>query len=469
MPNNKTSHADASLWEKDQVFLKEEREKHPELFLREEQDPHTLLTRIGVTAIPKNLPKGYLRFSPFDFLVEEIRKNGNPVTLDGAYAVPEAGSAGDTVYADCMKVGISTLDAAQRIADALGILPQKIGYAGIKDAVAITAQRISIRNTSLEKVQALALPNILFRNITSGKGAVSVGELGGNRFTLFIRTERRLDTAHLANLLTHYEKTGFVNYYGTQRFGTPRFLAHLFGMYLLRGDLPSLVRAYLTLESQFELPAMQKVRQEAAAHFEDWQAMYNTFDRLPYTFRFERIMLDTLIKTKNDYAKVITAMGDQADLWARAYASYCTNRLLSHAITTKQELPKELPLLLSVRKEDHTPYQSFLTADKTEKFTDVLKRFPFIHLGNAPKIEARMLPKVHGVRVAKEGVAIAFDLGKAAYATTFLLHLFTIMTGTPIPDWVQDTEYDTKELLGLGSLKEIKEKLGKYISKPVSS
>lgn len=463
------SHADQQLWEREQAFLAEERTRAPELFVTTKKPADELYQRIGIGSYPSNLAKGYIKYSPLDFIVEEIRQDGTVSTVDGVDPAPKPPMAGTgTVYADLVKVGISTLDAASRMSDALKIEPKHIGHAGIKDAVALTSQTLSFRQTSLEAVQALALPNIVLKHVVEGKGAIGIGNLKGNRFTLFIRTEQLVDETAFAALVADIKANGALNYYGPQRFGSPRFLSHLFGMHLMRGEPELCVRAYFSKTSPFEIPYHTQLRERLAAKFGDWAAVRDEIKNLPYTYRYEHLMLDALEGTSGEqgYAMAIGAVPQQADLWVRAYASFLTNLILSEAGKTGKPLPETIPLLLSLDESAQTFYAAWTKQHGTENFAENLRKFRFtnfINIGKAPSIQARIRPTVHGFNIVPEGVAISFDLPKGAYATTILMYLFDTVTGMPIPAWLQSTDVDTKKLLGTGDLTAIKETLGPSI------
>ncbi len=462
------STSDQSHWDQEQPFLEEQRKMHPELFEPVEKNPGTLMNRVGISGVQGERPKGYIKYSPLDFIVEEIRLNDAVVTVDGKTATPEYEAGEGTIYVDLTKVGISTLDAVQRIADALKIEVKKIGYAGIKDAVALTSQRISIRGVDRAHVESITVPNCLLRNIVESKGAIGVGNLNGNRFTLFIRTMQTINEQTFTRQIETISQAGIMNYYGVQRFGTPRFLAHLFGMYILRGQYKECVRAYLTKESEFELPFFTNKRREAAAHFGNWQAIKDIFSVLPYTYRFELQMLNALIERPDNYLQAIHAVGEQASLWVRAYASYLTNLYLSESKKQGVKLPPEIPLLLSPELSVDEIYRAWLYEHGVEKYRSVLRDLKFIQVGKNPTIEPVIKPTFHGYKVLPQGVAISFDLTKGAYATTVLEELFDVVTGYPMPEWLKKDEVDTKRELGTGSLDEVKMLLGEAIGKVMS-
>ena len=457
--------ADQTLWEEERKILAELKEKQPELFVIDPAKKAGLLSRVGITALPEDLPAGYIRYSPLDFLVEEIGADGQVVEIaDGPrHASPREGQG--TVWADMVKIGISTLDAVRRVADGLGVPVEAVRYSGIKDAVAVTAQHLSIRQSSLAAVEQLAAPNVILKNLTEGKGALAVGELAGNRFTLFIRTPEPLAPDALVARVRQLQTDGIVNYYGVQRFGSPRFLSHLYGLHLCRGDLAGAVKTFLTEASPTEVPVSAAYRSEAASSWGDWAAMRASLGRLPYTFRHENAMLDAMVAANvpNPFFPALAAIPQQVEMWARAYASYLANRLMSKAARGLGEVPAEIPLLLTMEPDAAKPYGTYLRADGTVDCLANLRRFRFVNISKGGRVAVKLHPKFISARTVPEGVAICFELPKAAYATTVLMNMFDVQTGWPIPEWLKPTEYDTKELLGVGSLAPVRQKFASII------
>lgn len=462
------SSSDHQHWEQEQPYITQQREQHPELFAPVQKPEGTLLKRVGITAIASERPKGYIKYSPLDFIVEEIRLNGDVISVDGKAARPEYEEGEGTVYADLTKVGISTLDAVQRAADALNVETKQIGYAGIKDAVALTAQRISFRGVTQEAVEALRVLGCIFRNIEENKGAIGVGNLNGNRFTLFVRTEKPVDETKFKNHVKTIEQNGIMNYFGVQRFGTPRFLAHLFGMHLLRGEYKECIRAYLTKESEFELPFFTNKRREAATYFGNWQKMKEIFSVLPYTFRFELQIINALIERPDGFLYAINSVGQQASMWVRAYSSYLVNLVLSDAAQYHKKLPQELFLMLGREQELDPVFKQWMQKHNIQNYRSFLRDMKFLQAGKNPTIEPVIYPKFNGYKILQEGVIVSFDLQKGAYATTVLEELFQVVTGYPISEWMSRVDVDSKKELGTGNLDKVKILLAEEISNVMS-
>src|SRR5438270_4517497 len=112
---------------------------------------------------------GSLKDRAEDFFVQEIP------------AYEPAGDGGH-VFSEIQKVNLTTFDAINQIASALGISSRDIGYAGLKDARAVTRQLISIWGVTPERVAELKLPGIEIRWAIRHGNKLRLGHLAGNRF-----------------------------------------------------------------------------------------------------------------------------------------------------------------------------------------------------------------------------------------------------------------------------------------------
>ncbi|MFZ5364630.1 MAG: tRNA pseudouridine(13) synthase TruD [Patescibacteria group bacterium] len=452
------------LFQREQEYLKEQEQKNPELFIRTESvESAETLAKVGISFPFSQLPIGYLKYHPFDFIVEEIQTDGRISSVGIAEENSSGLSAEDpTIYADLVKVGISTIDAVDELAKMLSIDSKNIGTAGIKDQNALTSQRISIRSARLDKVINLKPKNFLLQNLATGKGAIQLGSLTGNRFTIFVRTEKQIPQSAVEDQLSRARSAGFWNFYWLQRFGN-RLLSHYWGLLLFRGDYQGAVRSYFCQPGNQDNPFYRQLRQQAAERFGDWPALREMFEKLPYSLRYELTMLDHLIKRPDDYTGALNTISDQIRLWVYAYASYLFNGLLSHYANSGEKCPKNLPLVLSLDRADQAPYQAFLEADGVPaNFGKNLRPFPYIRLSHRV-VNSQFEPEILGVKSLPEGVLIAFNLDKGSYATTFLAHLFTLTGGLPVPHWLKPQKYDFKKLLGPGSIKNTFEMFKDYI------
>ncbi|MBI2607319.1 MAG: tRNA pseudouridine(13) synthase TruD [Candidatus Doudnabacteria bacterium] len=455
-----------SLWKKEQEALSEQLVQYPELFKKKSRiDNLGVLKKIGIVIPDDNLPQGFIKLSPLDFIVEEIISDNNYASVEYQSSDNIQGAATPFIAADLVKVGISTLEVIKDLSSNLKIKERQVGSAGIKDAEAITAQTITMSGVKPEAVLAHKAINFFLRNFRYTSEHIKTGGLWGNRFIIFIRTERELQEDQIKEKLEQISKVGFWNYYWFQRFGN-RTLTHWWGLCLLQGKYEKALRSYLCDPGEFDLPFFVSVRQAAAGAFGKWNEMKKIYSPYPYTFRYELQMLDSLREFRSDYVSAFRTMPDQIKLWVYAYTSYLANKVLSLMAIKHIGFQEFIPLALSSNPGAKQLYKTFLEKDKIPlDFQRSLRRFDFIRFGD-PKLPTKVKVKIQKYKVLPEGLAISFDLPKGSYATTFLAHIFTLIEYKPLPSWVKKQTYDLKEVLNMGTLKSVFDRFkGAIVSK----
>jgi len=150
--------------------------------------------------------RGEIKVVPEDFRVEEIP----------AYAPSGTGSH---VFFLVEKRGIATFEAIRRLARALERNEEEFGYAGLKDARAVTRQIVSIENEPPERILSLDLPDLRIEWAERHGHKLRIGHLRGNRFTIRVRRTRHADLSRVRRVLERLSRVGVPNYYGPQRFG----------------------------------------------------------------------------------------------------------------------------------------------------------------------------------------------------------------------------------------------------------
>lgn len=172
---------------------------------------------------------GAIKQRPEDFIVEEL-------------PLYEACGEGTHVYFTIEKAGLTTMAAAARVAGALGRAPREIGYAGMKDARALTRQTFSLEHVDPQRVQALDLPGLRVLGVTRHGNKLRIGHLRGNRFVIKFRGAAPGAAAIAAEVLAVLLRRGVPNYFGDQRFGYRRDNAAI-GAAVLRGDFETALAA----------------------------------------------------------------------------------------------------------------------------------------------------------------------------------------------------------------------------------
>jgi TruD family tRNA pseudouridine synthase len=437
-----------ALREQERATFEKLAERSPEVLTRPEQvDPDSVLHAIGIAHTPER-SDGYLRFLPQDFIVEEITRDGSISTIEPSDTVPRIIPTDATLYADIVKIGIGTLEAVAHLTATLQIPVEGIRYAGLKDGRALTAQCMSLRGRAWSADLPRTFAQGFLKPSNTGNGAIGIGELRGNRFTILIRTGETPDASALSASARELSEQGFANFYGVQRFGN-RLLNPQLGMFLCRNEVEAAIRLFLTASGPFDIPLLRSVREEASASYGDWPAMLSIFDQFPYTFRHERTLLSAITEDTHP-ARILGAIADQVRFWVYGYGAYLVNRLLSLAIAETATVPDPLPLVLTSDRADRL-YAAFHAEDRTADYARHLRQYPFL-IRKARTITPWITPELHGTAAVSAGAILSFSLPKAAYATTYLQNLFRLYEGSPVPSWVRPDPVDVKEILGTGSV-----------------
>ena len=137
-----------------------------------------------------------------------------------------------------------TLGAVAVLAEELGVPERAFSYAGLKDYHAVTTQEIVVCGVHPSLLCAIRLERLTLGRIRIVERKLRLGECGGNRFRIRLRRVQRGPAAASAAFASLSE-TGFINYYGLQRFGSHASRNDEVGRALLLGDYPAVVDALL--------------------------------------------------------------------------------------------------------------------------------------------------------------------------------------------------------------------------------
>jgi tRNA pseudouridine13 synthase len=254
---------------------------------------------------------GRIKVAPQDFVVEEI-------------PLYEPRGEGQHIYVGLEKRGISTYQAISLIAQRLGVPTKNIGYAGLKDARAVSRQMISIDGVEPARVEALDLPpGIKILWVDRHRNKLKMGHLAGNRFTIRVRDVASQAEAKAKAVLDELNHRGLPNYFGVQRFGVRRN-THRLGWALLRGDASAFAHEYLGGPQSEDPPEAQTAR--AAFDTGDYQTALANW---PSSQREERRVLKAMARQGGDVQPEMRLLDRKLRrLFVSAYQSYLFNRLL---------------------------------------------------------------------------------------------------------------------------------------------
>ena len=169
---------------------------------------------------------GVLRASCEDFFVDE-----EPAYLPSG--------AGDHVFVRIEKRALTTPQAVDRIARALGVNARDIGVAGMKDRHAVPRQWLSLPPpVTPEAARALALDDVTILEAARHGHKLRTGHVRNNRFVLRVREVAADAEANARAILDALAAPpGAPNWYGEQRFGRDGDNAER-GLAIVRGEKP---------------------------------------------------------------------------------------------------------------------------------------------------------------------------------------------------------------------------------------
>ena len=257
---------------------------------------------------------GIIKESPADFSVTEIP------------AYPPCGS-GEHCYLTIEKCCITTIEAIRRIAQALKVPDRDIGYAGMKDAVGITRQTISIQWVKPESVLALKMDGVRVISAVRHSNKLKIGHLKGNRFRVVVRDVSGADIQRVPAILDILARRGVPNYFGYQRYGA-QGNSHVIGAAMLRRDWRGCVD--------------HLIGEQDAVRDQQWSSAISAYRQgdpeealrlFPRHCRTERDVLQRLISRPDGYEKAFSAVHPRLKkLYLSAAQSFLFDQVVARRI-----------------------------------------------------------------------------------------------------------------------------------------
>lgn len=251
-----------------------------------------------------------------------------------------------TAFTLC-KENLETLEAISYMVAELGVLPSDFTYAGIKDKRAITFQSMVVKKVSPQRLNEKAVEfkkrGILLFAVRSVSKPLKLGRLQGNHFDIVVRDikqhvsdvkETQTSLENLVNeAVENVKASGFVNYYGPQRFGNAQSVqSDQVGLALLKEDFVSAVHLFFTPEEGDD------PHNQAKLHFHQTENAKEALLLMPLSKARERLML----RAMNRYG---TGPDGCAQAWLslphgmrifylHSYCSRVWNEAVAHRLST---------------------------------------------------------------------------------------------------------------------------------------
>uniref|UniRef100_A0A6Q2ZJ47 TRUD domain-containing protein n=1 Tax=Esox lucius TaxID=8010 RepID=A0A6Q2ZJ47_ESOLU len=158
-----------------------------------------------------------------------------------------------------------TMEAINVLSKFLRVRPNAFSYMGTKDKRAITVQEIAVLKITAERLSHLnkCLVNFKLGNFCYKKHPLKLGELQGNHFTVVIRNITGT-AEQIQQAMTSLRDTGFINYYGMQRFGTTAVPTYQVGKAILQDNWNEVIDLILKPRPGAEKGYLVKCREEWA-------------------------------------------------------------------------------------------------------------------------------------------------------------------------------------------------------------
>ena len=261
-------------------------------------------------------PSGLIKADYTDFVVEEI-------------PLYEAAGVGTHTYFLVEKAGLTTHQAVHDIARALNVARHDIGFAGLKDARAVTRQWMSLEHVDPERIAALSIPRIHIAETTRHGNKLRLGHLTGNHFNIKVRQTAPHRLAELQDALSELMRRGVPNYFGSQRFGY-RGDTWAIGRAALRGEPEEALSYILGRPGPQDHGAIRRARNlyEREKYAEAGRAW-------PRPFHTERRALRMLEKSAGNHKRAFSAIDKTTrNFYVSAYQSHLFNQLLADRLPT---------------------------------------------------------------------------------------------------------------------------------------
>jgi len=259
---------------------------------------------------------GAIKESPDDFIVSEIP----------AY---EPSGSGEHLYLTIEKRGVTTLEAIRRIARELRVPERDVGYAGMKDAVGVTRQTISVQRVKAEDALALMLEGIRVCSAIRHTNKLKLGHLKGNHFRIVVRDVTADAATTAQSVFRVLQRRGVPNWFGYQRYGAQRN-SHLIGAAMLRRDWQKAVDCLIG-----EPGAVRDAEWQSAIHAYQQGDLAEAMRRMPRHCRTEREILQRLAARPGAWEKAFSAVHPRLKkLYLSAFQSFLFDKVVGQRLAT---------------------------------------------------------------------------------------------------------------------------------------
>jgi tRNA pseudouridine13 synthase len=239
---------------------------------------------------------------------------------------------GTHLYFRVTKAGIPTPVAVQRLARFLGVHPAEVGFAGLKDAQAITTQLMSVEFAQSGRLERFRDAQMKVEPLGYHRNKLRPGLLAGNRFYVRIRGVGEAQAPAAQAILDVLARRGVPNYFGHQRFGSRGDTGAL-GAAIVRNDLKEFVAIFLGRAMPTDPPDCKAARDAFDAGYYG-----RAMQRWPRHFTDQRRALVAYKRKQNPLAAMSAVDKRLRRLFVSAFQSEIFNAVLARRIDRLDEV-----------------------------------------------------------------------------------------------------------------------------------
>lgn len=234
-------------------------------------------------------------------------------------------------------------------------------YTGTKDKRAVSSQRMSchrLHPRRLIKVNDVLMTHfnpLAVGNITFGKKELNLGQSHGNRFQIVLRDVKAdKPDEDIAEALSHVKANGFINYFGSQRFGSGSVRTDRVGRLILQEDWKAAVESIM----QPKVRDMKSFNGSFNDQIKKWQETRESkkiYENFFWKDSNEGIILRELAKDPNNYKNAIMGLPrNHRNMYVHGYQSWVWNTVVSERIRNHgcKVLTGDLILTSDLMEED---------------------------------------------------------------------------------------------------------------------
>lgn len=262
---------------------------------------------------------GLIKQDPADFFVEEIPRYlpcGN----------------GEHLFITVEKTGLTTWDLVKRLSRQLGLKEREVGYAGLKDAKAITRQTISVPSTAKDRLPNVSIPGVTILQTDYHRNKLRLGHLSGNRFRIRIRQPHPEALDRALDILQVLADLGVPNIFGEQRYGLLGN-SHRIGKNILRQNWHGAIAEIIGNPETIRDPAWKQ-----AAKLYRKGTLKDAAKALPPGMADERKLLQHLGQGMKQSQALLAIPRKKLRFYLSAYQSALFDRLVAMRLSTIERL-----------------------------------------------------------------------------------------------------------------------------------